>query len=72
VWPIITGESTVSPHDAIVLGYNFSNTGAIVMGNYKLIIGKQYHSCDDLMWSPLDYPCSDGAIGEDCDQLLPL
>ena len=66
VWPIITGESTVSPHDAIMLGYNFSDIGAIIMGNHKLIIGKQSNHCDDLMWSPLNYPCSNGTVGEDC------
>ena len=67
VWPIITGSSTKSPHDEIILGYDFDNTGAIVSGNYKLIVGSQGKRCDSLMWSPLDYPCHDGPKGEDCN-----
>ena len=67
VWPIITGESEKTPHDEIVLGYNFSNAGALIFGNYKLIVGAQGKGCDNLMWSPLDYPCSDGPKGENCD-----
>ena len=71
VWPILTGENSTSPHHQIVLGYNFSashpNQGAIIVGNYKLIVQPQGHSCDDVMWSPLDYPCSKGETGSDCD-----
>ena len=67
VWPIITGENEKTLHDEIVLGYNFSNSGALIFSNYKLIVGAQGKSCDNLMWSPLDYPCSDGPKGENCD-----
>ena len=67
VWPIITGESEKTPHNEIVLGYNFSNAGALIFNNYKLIVGAQGERCDNLMWSPLDYPCSDGPKGENCD-----
>ena len=69
VWPIITGESTTTPHDEIVLGFNFTKAeiGAIIVGDYKLIVNEQSGSCDSLMWSPLDYPCSDGPKGESCD-----
>ena len=67
VWPIITGESETTLHDEIVLGYNYSEKGAIISGNYKLIVGAQGEKCDNLMWSPLDYPCSDGPKGENCD-----
>ena len=50
----------------IIFGYDFSDIGAIIMGNYKLIVGSQYYRlCDDLMWTPLDYPCSNGTTGED-------
>ena len=42
VWPIISGESTKTPHDEIVLGFNFTSTGAnvgaIIMEDYKLIV----------------------------------
>lgn len=42
VWQIITGKNSTSPHEEIVLGYNFSNShpnqGAIIVGNYKLIV----------------------------------
>ena len=67
VWPIITGSTTTSPHKEIVLGYDFNSIGAIISGNYKLIVGSQGDKCDYLMWTPLDYPCSDGPKGEDCD-----
>ena len=71
VWPIITGENEKTPHDEIVLGYNFDNShpaqGAIIVGDYKLVVGLQNHGCDSLMWSPLDYPCSEGPEGPDCD-----
>ena len=74
VWPIISGETSTTPHEDIVLGFNFTynqdkrpNQGAIIMGDYKLIIGPQYEQCDENMWSPLNYPCTDGPTGEDCN-----
>ncbi len=67
VWPIITGASTTSPHDHIILGYDFDNQGAIISGNYKLIVGAQSTRCDNLMWSPMDYPCHDGPKGDNCN-----
>ena len=41
VWPIITGTNNSSPHDQIVLGYDFNEKGAVISGNYKLIVGSQ-------------------------------
>ena len=74
VWQIISGENATSLHEEIVLGYNFSQyddsaTGAIIMGDYKLIVGQQkgYPGCDTLMYSPVDYPCSNGTVSSDCD-----
>ena len=67
VWPIVTGVNSSTPHDEIVLGYNYSSKGAIISGDYKLIVGSQGDNCDHLMWSPLDYPCTDGPKGEDCN-----
>ena len=67
VWPIITGENTTTQHSNIVLSYDFGDAGAIIMGDYKLIVGKQSEGCDSLMWTPLDYPCHDGPKGENCD-----
>ncbi len=67
VWPIITGESNNSSHEDIVIGFNFTGKGAIIAGNYKLIVGSQGKEADHLMWSPLDYPCSQGPKGEDCN-----
>ena len=67
VWPILTGENSQTLHDEIVLGYNFSKTGAVIAGNYKLIVEPQGTNCDGLMWSPLDYPCSQGEKGPNCD-----
>ena len=69
VWPIITGESTITPHKEIMLGFNFTRDeiGVIIMGDYKLIVNKQNSDCDSLMWSPLHYPCENGTIGENCD-----
>ena len=71
VWPIITGENEKTQHEEIVLGYNFDGShaeqGAIIIDSYKLIINKQSFSCDSLMWTPLDYPCSNGPEGPDCD-----
>ena len=69
VWPIITGENTTTPHEEIVLGFNFTKgeIGAIIVGDYKLIVNKMATHCDALMWSPLHYPCQDGPKGENCD-----
>ena len=70
VWPIISGESTKTPHDEIVLGYNFTaaEIGAIIVGDFKLIIDNRTSvTCDSLMWSPLDYPCTDGPKDSQCD-----
>ena len=78
VWPIITGETDKTLHEEIVLGFNFTyngkerpNQGAIIVGNYKLIIGHQSlqpkDNCDYNMWTPIDYPCTNGPIGVDCD-----
>ena len=67
VWPIITGANSSTPHDEIVLGYNYTDKGAIIVGDYKLIVGSQKGGCSSLMWSPVDFPCSDGAMGPDCD-----
>ena len=74
VWRIISGENTTTEHEEIVLGYNFTHressaTGAIIMGEYKLIVGLQGGNpgCDSLMHSPLDYPCTNGTVGSDCD-----
>ena len=71
VWPIITGENEKTLHDEIVLGYDFgsrdSNHGALIMDNYKLVVGPQKFDCDSLMWSPLDYNCHNGPEGPDCD-----
>ena len=46
----------------IPLGYyNFDynsdlhlHQGAIIVGNYKLIVGPQENHCDSIMYSPLD------------------
>ena len=67
VWPIISGQTTQTTHSEIVLGYNYTGRGAIIVGDYKLIYGAQEDKCDHLMWSPLNYPCSDGPKGADCD-----
>ena len=37
------------------------------MGDYKLVVGSQNSKCDDLMHSPLDYPCTKGPLAPDCD-----
>lgn len=68
VWPLLTGEAVKTSHDEIVLGYNFSraNSGALISGDYKLIVGTQEQSCDSVMWSPIDYPCTQGPTGSDC------
>eukprot|EP00117_Sycon_ciliatum_P046566 scpid77511/ scgid33333/ Arylsulfatase B; N-acetylgalactosamine-4-sulfatase len=69
VWPIISGQTTQTPHESIVLGFNFSHTdsGALIMGDYKLIVAPQSPTCDGLMYSPLDYPCSNGTVAANCD-----
>ena len=67
VWPIISGQTSKTAHEEIVLGYNYTGKGAIIAGDYKLIYGPQGESCDHLMWSPLDYPCNDGPKGPDCN-----
>ena len=71
VWPILSGANLTTPHDEIVLGFNFTNShpdqGALIAGNYKLIVGPQGFGCDSLMHSPLDYPCSQGPKAPDCN-----
>ena len=67
VWPILTGENKTTPHSEIVLSYNYTGKGAIIVGDYKLIIGSQGEGCDALMWSPIDYPCTEGPKGDNCD-----
>ena len=73
VWRIISGENSTTLHEEIVLGYNFSlhlnATGAIIVGEYKLIVGQQrgQPGCDAQMFMPLDYPCTNGTVGNDCD-----
>ena len=72
VWRIISGENETTQHEEIVLAYNYTlnkpnATGAIIMGEYKLIVGAQNRGCNSLMYSPLDYPCTNGTIGPDCD-----
>ena len=63
VWPIITGENTSTPHEEIVLGYEWQDSGAIIAGNYKLISGMQ----GSTMWDPLHFPCVNGTVGDNCD-----
>ena len=63
VWPIITGENTTTPHEEFILGYEFNGTGAIIAGNYKLIIGAQPTS----RWDPLQFPCIASTKGPNCD-----
>ena len=71
VWGIISGGNETTKHEEIVLAYNFSlhnyPTGAIIVGDYKLIVERQSFGCDSLMFSPLDYPCANGTEGPDCD-----
>ena len=73
VWRIISGDNSTTPHEEIVLAYNFTlnanATGAIIVGKYKLIVGPQQgkHFCDSLMNAPIDYPCTNGTVGKDCD-----
>ena len=71
VWPLITGEIKTTDNKEIVLGFNFSYggnyKGAIIVGENKLIVGPQKSGCDSVMWSPIDYPCSQGVNGDDCD-----
>ena len=66
-WPIITGENEKTPHDKIILGYDYSerypNQGALIVGNYKLIVGQQ----GNIAWINLDNPCSKSLRGPDCN-----
>ena len=63
VWPIITGENTSTPHEEIVLGYEYAGSGAIIAGNYKLISGKQATTIRE----PLHFPCVSGTNGPNCE-----
>ena len=67
VWPIINGQNLTSPHDHLVIGFNFSVTypdqGALIMGDYKLIVGQQRSVVRD----PLDAPCSHHQETDNCD-----
>ncbi|XP_065196700.1 arylsulfatase B-like [Sycon ciliatum] len=75
VWPLLSGESTESTHDDIILGFNYSDyhpqQGAIIVGDYKLIVGAQKFpgNCDSLMHPPIDYPCSKAPEEADCDPM---
>ena len=63
VWPIVTGENSSTPHEDIILGFEFNGTGAIIAGNYKLILGTQ----PSTTWDPLQFPCISGSRGGNCD-----
>ena len=63
VWPIITGENSSTPHEDIILGFEFNGTGAIIVGRYKLILGEQPYT----MWDPFQFPCIRGSRGPNCD-----
>ena len=56
-------------HEEIVFGYNFSlfasPTGAITVADYKLVVRMQDHECNNLMFTPLEHPCTQGAKGND-------
>ena len=75
VWPIISVINATSQHEEIIIGYNFSLThangpiGAIIAGDYKLVVGKQEinQGCDSLMFSPMNYPCENGTVSNDCE-----
>ena len=75
VWPIISGQTSQTTHEEIVLGFNYADTaksgvgGAIIVGDYKLIVGNQdaKPGCNGHMWSPIDYPCTKGSDGPDCN-----
>ena len=71
VWPILSEDNATTQHEEIVLGYNFTlhtnATGAVIVGEYKLIVGQQKGGCDSLMYTPFDYPCTQGPEGDDCD-----
>lgn len=68
VWPIISGTNSSTPHQEIVLGYNWNSQGAIISGDYKLIVGKQGSGCGGSYWLALDTPCSMGEkASDDCD-----
>ena len=60
IWPIIAGVNDTSPHAEIVLGYNFTGKGAIIVGDYKLIVGSQSSSvCASKLWVSADYTFED-------------
>lgn len=60
IWPILTGHNDTSPHAEIVLGYNYSGKGAIIVGDYKLIVGGQNPPhCVDKVWVSADYTIDD-------------
>ena len=69
VWPLISGQTNLTSHDHIMLGFNFSesNSGAVIMGDYKLIVAPQGTQCDSLMHTPIDYPCTQGPKAPNCD-----
>jgi len=68
VWSVLTGENTTSPHSEIILGYEYNNTGAIISGNYKLIVGCQGRPCDShIPWFNMDQPCSKAPVDKNCD-----
>ena len=69
VWPILSGQTNATAHQSIILGFNFSeaNSGAVIMGDYKLVVGVQGTDCDNIMYSPLDYPCTQGPKAANCD-----
>ena len=52
VWPIITEESTTTPYEEIVLGYNFTQF-EIDYGILQAHLNSQPTDCDSLVWSPL-------------------
>lgn len=72
IWPVLSGQEKQMPNRTILLGVNYTysnpHQGALIKGEYKLIVGKQFYSpaCNSLMHSPLDYPCTNGTNGNNC------
>lgn len=66
VWPIVSGQNFTTPHEFFAIGYNFSTAhpdqGALIMGDYKLIVGQQ----DQIIHNPMDHPCSRKPAKDSC------
>ena len=67
LWPVITGEDPAPPRGTVIIGHEFewagNMTGAVIKGDWKLIVGGQAYSD----YRSAMYPCVPATPAPNCD-----